>query len=466
MLIDAFDTGIYLQVAHNLTAHGTFASSLTGESNFMAHHFQPVVALLTAPLALAYRPLTLLVLDALAVAVTVVILLRKNSAVGLPVVTSTIVLAMLFHPAIAGRIDHSFSPDALALPAFAWMASSLEGGPSQSRIGSWMIAIVWAGICKETFWIINGAVLLAVFLRTRRLGWLVGSAACAVIFTLLFGWWMPAHTDLPAYYGLSYYFTPEESQSLGSVLRALLGNVFSSRSLVSCLTLVWMTLALGFIRPRWTWIPAGVALGFVVIARSDLVHHPANHYLLPVLPFLAVAAMHNAKTLARRASRWRIDHKYGMFMALMPLAYTLFFSGGIIYSLATISGTPKRAFLRQDIADFSKKFLSNETSLIVDSSLQPALFNHQDLTVLLNFSGNPRLLNSHELNAAHTLLTTVELKKLDDCHAVQVGGDELHVNYDFFIKLCERVKSDGELLGVWEQSGLVGYRLALRPAGS
>lgn len=45
-LIHAFDSGIYLQILSNLAAGRGWASSIVQESQFLAHHFQPIVALL------------------------------------------------------------------------------------------------------------------------------------------------------------------------------------------------------------------------------------------------------------------------------------------------------------------------------------------------------------------------------------------------------------------------------------
>src|SRR6185312_9985983 len=119
-LINAFDTGVYMQVLHNVREHGDLASSLTGETNFLAHHFQPAILLL-APLAWVPRhPVVYLFVGLAAIILTVLPMMKLVAALpreaqGLGYAA---VLAFCMHPSVAGCIWHGFDPDVLALPAF------------------------------------------------------------------------------------------------------------------------------------------------------------------------------------------------------------------------------------------------------------------------------------------------------------------------------------------------------------
>ena len=466
-LVGAFDTGIYLQVLSNLFHHGDLASSVTGEQNFLAHHFQPIILLL-APLErwIDNLPYALLFVGFLLVAATAAGLAKVAMSFvpeGVTALAAGALFGFLAHPSVAGRLWYGFSPDIIAFPAFAIMAMALL---SLHKWSPWLVllAALWAGACKETFWLTDAAVLWAYFQgRGQMLNAALGTAACLAVFCLLFFWWMPAHSQLPSYYGLSYYIDipagapPPDGWSLAT---AALHNLFSERSAATLLCLACMTCGLPFLGWHRCWIAALPGLLLILASRSAIVHHPANHYLLCVLPFLFGATLANLKKLdawwpKRRRHLWRLAP---FILGVVPLSYSLLMSGGIADGAALIVKNSRTKTWRRD-AMIIRAHLPSDAPLVVDGDLQPIFADHRDTTVLLGFTGNPKRLSATELRSDLYVVTSENLKDLPDCNRVRVGGTELQTDIPYFERVCNRIREDGQLVESYPESGLVVFHL-------
>lgn len=467
-LVSAFDTGLYLQWLYGFWRQGSLASSITGEANFLAHHFQPV-ALLFAPLVGAFgRPVILYLASAAALAAAWWIgrqvfggADRRRSRW-----YNGVFVVFAAHPALAGRVWYSFVPDLLALPAFFWMALTLCR--PERPVGSalrlsclWLIAFLWAGVAKETFWLTNGFVALAGLLlqRERRIFFAVCAVVQFAVFAFLFLRWMPAHTNMPSYYGLRFYLdvAPDSSVTLADFAGACLQNLFSLRTPETLGWLLLLTCGMPLLRWSWIWCAAIPGLMIILLAKEGQVHHPANHYQIPVLPFLMAPAFYAQE---RYGQLWaKIGRGVGpVLLALVPAGFCFFMAGGIIEQLLTISHESRRLHLLDHVQQI-KVETDISSPMIVDGLLQPLFYDYPDVTVLLGHVGNPVrrpvLGNTETL----TIVTSVDLKAVPDCSKVLLGGTQLIPDYAYFQQLCARVQTAATTVRLFPGSGLVVYRL-------
>jgi uncharacterized membrane protein len=467
-LVGAFDTGLYLQWLYGFWRQGSLASSVTGEANFLAHHFQPV-ALLFAPLVGAFgRPVILYLVAAAALAAAWWIgrQLFCGSNYRRSRWYNGVFVVFAAHPALAGRVWYGFVPDLLALPAFFWMALTLADPQRKAPVGwrslaLWLSAFAWAGMAKETFWLTNGFVAVAAMLlrRESRAFFAICAGLQFAVFAFLFLRWMPAHTNMPSYYGLRFYLdvAPGAAVTIADFAGACLRNLFSLRTPVTLGWLLLLTCALPLLRWSWLWVAAIPGLMIILLAKEGQVHHPANHYLIPVLPFIMAPVFYAQE---RYGQLWaKIGRGVGpALLALIPAGFCFFMTGGIIEQMLTISQESRRVYLRHDVQQI-KVETETSTPMIVDGLLQPLFYDYPDVTVLLGHVGNPVrrpvLGNTETL----TIVTSVDLKAVPDCSRVLLGGTHLIPDYAYFQDLCARVQTAATTVRSFPDSGLVVYRL-------
>jgi uncharacterized membrane protein len=462
VLVDAFDTGLYLQWLNGYWQNGTLSSSVTGEDNFLAHHFQPI-ALLFSPLATFFaRPVTLYLLSAAAIGLSWWIgrkYFLKNHRW-----YNGVFLLLVAHPAISGRLWFSFVPDILAFPAFFWMALQLSN-PVTLRLDGrncilWICAFLWAGLAKETFWLTNAVVAVVAFIRLQnssraKLFFAVLAMIHVSMFLVLFLSWMPANTNMASYYGLTFYFGPNASTDLSpvSLVIQLAHNFFSLTTLKTLLHLIFLTCAVFFLRPSVVWLAALPGLGLILLSSSSQLHHPANHYLIPVLPFLFVPAFFAQERYGRIMAR--IPRGIGpAYWSLIPIGFAVFMSYGIVDQVINIVTNKKIAYLRDDVQIAKIQHLGTSDHLVVDGLLQPLFPEYENVTVLLGHIGNPKRLDLKQLSVPLKIVTTVDLKAIADCSTVRVGAEHLKVDYQYFQELCLLVQSRAIALAAYKDSGL------------
>jgi uncharacterized membrane protein len=468
-MIHAFDSGLYLQILSNLLIDGSWESSVTGETTFLAHHFQPVIALLLPAHALWDGAFPLLAAGGLCAALTCYLLYRsfkeRVSAVYLFATLGCVIL----HPTIANRLFYSFVPEILALPALTFLAIALDQGIPAIRGRRWIYGacVLFAGLCKESLWpVLAFACLAQAFFhpRDRRLA-LTLSGLCAAIFIGLFKYWMPAHTNMTSYYGLRYYVDVIAGQhpDFRTLVVTLITNCFSPRSLHTLWEHVGLPLLfLPVFGPTPALLGALPGLFLVLASIHPPTHNLANHYFIPVLPFLWIGtlrALENRQFFHRpMARRW--------IPILMPAALLSLETGPqLAEGVEKIVRFPSAAFISQDIRTIRALTApSREARVIADGNLQPLLHDYKNVIVLLGFVGNPRPMETSDLREATDIITSVDVETIDDCQSIRPSReDKLQYNYEIFWNYCEYIKATRPEKTRYPASGLTHYRLKPAP---
>lgn len=346
-LIHAFDTGIYLQILSNLAIHGSWSSSVTGESFFLGHHFQPALALLVPFYHLSPTPLMLFFISTLSIIVTAFLLLREFRTRLSVVMLGAFLACVCLHPSVASRVSHSFVPEILALPGLVWIAIQLQKDTWKSRNWLSLIGItVFVGCTKETLWIPLAWCMVLLGLRFalhRRIFWSL-ACLCSLVFLFLFLHWMPVHSIMPKYYGLRYYVpvSQEFPSSFWDWILLLIGNLFSIRSLWTIFNGILLPLA--FVPLLGSGLLLLAALPGVLMILAAIhpnIHDPGNQYLLLSLPFLWVAVATGLEKIAHASSsamlRW-----LPLFLVLPSLL--VFYFPTVAGVVAVVNRNPQTRF--------------------------------------------------------------------------------------------------------------------------
>jgi uncharacterized membrane protein len=199
-LTNDFDTGIYSNVAWNI-AHGRGFYSSVLERNHLGEHFSPIVAIFAPLYRIHASAIILLASQALAVALTFVVL-RKLFAVVLSelprrtadgISAALLVLFFLYKPAMSA-LYFEFHPSTLGMPLVACSILFLHRGSDR---GLW-ISVALLLLTKEVA--IATTLGLAIYAgavlgrwRTATALFLVAAGAAALVFQ----WVMPAFRDGP-----------------------------------------------------------------------------------------------------------------------------------------------------------------------------------------------------------------------------------------------------------------------------
>ncbi len=494
-LIHAFDSGIYLQILAELKAAWVVSgwsgllvwpSSITGETNFLAHHFQPIVALLIPLYSIFPSTEILFFISWLSLGAGAVILGMRSAALRGAVAPgqrragfrSDAVgpIFMCLFPAFAARLYFGFAPDVLAVPAFILQgvvlnslsdkgAGTLLFPPREDRVwagglqfgvGSvivFVLAQIWAGSCKEVFWIINA---WAALLLALRLNWLVQRRKALFVgiwgalqlgfFLWLFLRWMPAHSQHDGYYGLNY---------LDFKLTALMQANWSA--------ILELLFAAGFFavifRPTWAVWLAMPGLAIVVLARFVQIQSPTAIYPLAFAPFFAVILTDNMVLL----TGWR--HRLSRLLMIASIAAGVILQGPLFVRSVVPAFSKSAKALPIDLA-VARKGIASNAYLLVDGNLQPAFHEWRDVRVILGFIGNPAPLAPPDYKRATDVLTMFDLDQLKSCSEVRpdatddwaARGVPFH-DYDGFQRFCEWLRSVPRKKLIYSDSGLVHYHL-------
>lgn len=469
-IVDAFDTGLYLQWLHGFWSNGSLASSITNETNFLAHHFQPIALLLSPLLAFGGRPLTLFLVSALTVAVAIRIFMRASNHHRLAMFLASITLVT--HPSIAGAIWYSFTPDILALPAFIWAALALTKRVA-APTWQWVLCFAWAGLCKEVFWLTGASIAFVRALqlfkaKAPRLLWLnfaILSILQLACFMVLYLYWMPKNTSLPDYYGVRFYLSADLIQQLPGkipateLLSALLNNFLSLQTLKTLALLVLLSGIWPVLRPSIVWISALPGLLLVLLAKDPQLHHPANHYLISVIPFLLVPAACNPPSLPKRltiVSR-KLLRLVVITTALMPLMFITFMEHGFLDQAQSMYHNPHVFRVRSEFSSIKEQHIKSDDHLIVDGILQPLMYDYSNVHVLLAHVGNP--VKADLSRRPLKIVTSVDLQAIHDCMSVQLGGPHLRADYQHFRELCALVKVNATKLYNNQEAGLFVFEI-------
>ncbi|MCX6118622.1 MAG: DUF2079 domain-containing protein [Proteobacteria bacterium] len=448
-LINAFDTGLYLQILENIVRYQTWESSITGESNFLSHHFQPVILLLVPAHLVWPKAEMLFLVSALSVGFTAYLMLKLYSGRVRPLALFVLVLTFILQPTVNLRLLHSFVPEVLALPGLLIFASWLSGFPdlSQRRYYLFGFALsLWIGACKENLWLVNFWVFFAMgvsFSRCRRASFLLAGLNL-VIFVFLFFWWMPSMTNMPSYYGQRYFMIAEYSElGLWGLVKSMVFNLFSMRSLNTFFgSAVLLTGGLVLLGSRRPLIGALPSLLFILMSNSSIVHSPKNHYLMLCMPFFWISVLDAWEKLQNREIHFKILRMatfaafvFGIFSTSMTL---------IEFASIVAKWSPKLSLVQMDIKRVKDSLKPDQSKIIVDGTLQPLFYDIRYSLTTLAFIGNPRQLQVSDFPTITDVVTFVDVDQISDCGSVkgsvQADGG-VSYDYESYRQYCDWLKN-------------------------
>ncbi len=451
-LIHSFDTGLYLQILTNLSEGRGWASSLTGEHIFLAHHFQPVIALLLPVHLLFSSAFGMLVVSwafIFASALFLALYLPRNE-IASQKSANIIALAFFLHPTITSRMYYSFVPEVMALPALCFLAALLEK-KGKLRSKDWvllLVSMVFASLCKETLWLTTAWASLVFALAYRKTkevhSFVLLAAVLLGLFCYLFLVWMPAHTSLNSYFGISYYrneWVDDRWGMAGKILGAAL-NIFSFESL-STLVIAVLLLPVGLVLfgGYWALLAALPAVVIILASSQSQVQDLTNHYLLGALPFLAVSSAVGLDRVLARFSNDKMKHYFQAFVIAVPLIVTLFHNSGFLFQ--TLFATARMSPGIREASEQLIKDIDPNDLVLIDGSLQPLFHRLPNVKIILGFQGNPTHLTPDDLVKAKHVITSNDLSELKDCRSFKQGVGDLSVyDYEGFYTFCEWLKKE------------------------
>ena len=467
-LVHAFDTGLYLQLINNIWSHHDFASSMTGEQNFLAHHFQPIMIFLSPIAMFNLSPMMLYFVSMVCIVSTVIVFFKfspinrfaKKDASYL--VYFTFLMTLIWHPTVANRMYFSFVPEVIALPFLMVQACLLfKIQLKKNDLILLVICQLVAGLCKENIWLVNFVVCLtfAYIQKPKQKFFYSLAAANILIFCFLFFYWMPKNTSLPSYYALRYFANPSvEITGKITLLQAMIYNVFSLQSLKTLFLIILSTGVLSVAMPTRAVFPGLVGIGFVLISSHSLVHILGNHYMLLSLPFLWVGAVYNLQK--PRFSHPMITRWVCVCLILAPMYMTLGGNFGVYIDLNKVKKYPYTSLILDDL-DKIRKELKPNSKILADANLSTYLPEYRNLKNILNFVGNPYDISSQDMAEATDVITSVELRNFPGrCGGVKEikALDKLDYNYDSFYRFCDWLVNNKMVLKPYPDSKLYHYR--------
>lgn len=310
-----YDLGIFHQVLWNTARGDLFATSLK-HMRYLGDHFSPSLALL-APLEWSPFPIqTLLVVQALTIAVSAYAMREIARLRGLsPLPAVAIGLATLLHPAFFKPLFFDFHPEPFIAAAIAVGLLQLERG--RPRWAAVLFALALGG--KEDVALILAPLgfALAWTPQWRRFG-AVLTVTSLLWFALCMTVFMPAFRPVAAHPG---WFYQARYAHLGSdtagVVRFILLHPFASvaRSMTwpKALTILALLAPFGLATlPGWRFLLAAAPLAAVHLLSAKREQFDTGaQYLLPLVPLLAYAACEGAR---RTTARWPRGH---LFVAVL-----------------------------------------------------------------------------------------------------------------------------------------------------
>lgn len=395
------DLGIYAQIVWT-TAHGDpFYTSLTRQTtNFLGHHFVPLVAVF-APLYRLFPDARLLLAGQACALALGAIPLFDFARRRLPTVAAIgITIVYFLSPLLAHIALFEFHEIALAVPLLMAAGAALLNHRYR-MMGIWLLLALGA---KEEVALIALGFGFYLMLILREWRWGVGVTGGAIAWSLfLFGWFMPSLNTLDG----TYTFV-QRYQTLGDSPAAMLQTVFTRPQTVWNLIttpakrdfLVALLLPLAGL--PLVGLPALLlafpTLAYLLLSEYELQVAITTHYSAPLLPFLflstAVALQrayqrgawigHGAMLLLGVASLWG-------YLTLSPL------QGGGFYDPTRFSVTAEQQATGAWLAS-----LPSNATIASDWKYFPFLANRRHIDDLLNPSIRPinRIIPDYLITAA------------------------------------------------------------------
>jgi uncharacterized membrane protein len=318
-----YDLAIHEQAIWS-TLHGRFLATSVEVDNALADHFRPFLAVAALVYAPFPSPLTLLGLQAFALALGMIPLYRlAKRRLSSDLLALVVVAAYGLYPAIGFLLRFDFHTEAFAVPAFLAAFDALD----QKH---WLTASLWLVIpllCKENMGLTVAAFGLYALVVSRKPTW--GSfwlLAGLVTFSVTSFWLIPTLRGESSDTLSRYAY-------LGDSPRAMLHTLFTTPGVVweqlahprVLLYLTQLLLPLGFLS---LLAPAELAITVPGLAVNLLsTSYPQwtiyYQYAVPIIPFVFVSAVYGLarlRTMLRAEWAWRI---IGAAVGLLSVATIL-----------------------------------------------------------------------------------------------------------------------------------------------
>lgn len=304
-----WDMAVEANVAWHMV-HGPWFFNSLDNTSFLGGHFSPVFVLIGLAYRLVEHPLTLLVIQSVAlgigaVAVYYLVLLRcVHSSLA-----CVAVLAYVSNPYVHHGNAHDFHLSPLTIPAVLWMLVFVESG----RQGLAAAAAFLAFSIEESILLpLAGCGLyLAAFRPDRRL-FGAGLALCAVLYFVLI-----VKVVFPIFSPYSELFFWHRYANLGTDLSDALIHLLRNPIWAGYETLVsrnqyvylfYFLVSVAFL-PLFAWREACllvVPLSIMFLTQNTGMNKLGFHYSAPALPFLFFGVVHGLSNAVRLIEqRWR-----------------------------------------------------------------------------------------------------------------------------------------------------------------
>lgn len=302
-----WDMAVEANVAWHMVHGPWFFNSLDNDS-FLGGHFSPIFVLIGLAYRLVEHPLTLLVIQSVAlgigaVAVYYLALLRQTHLF----LACVAVLLYVSNPYVHHGNAHDFHLSPLTIPLVLWMLVFVESG----KQGPAAVAAFLAFSVEES--ILLPLAGFGVYLIAFRPGWRifgVGLASCATVYFILI-----IKVLFPMFSPFNGLFFWDRYANLGTDLNDalihLLGNPFWAvkEALISrnqYVYLLYFLIPVLFL-PLFAWREACilvVPLSIMFLSQNGGMNKLGFHYSVPALPFLFFSVMHGLSNAVRLVERW------------------------------------------------------------------------------------------------------------------------------------------------------------------
>jgi uncharacterized membrane protein len=296
----ALDLGYYVQVVWSMaTGRGPRVS--LPEMHAWGDHLSPILWAIVPAFWLAPGPITLLVLQSIALALgapAVYLLARRR--LGDPRLATLFALLYLTNPSLHGMNVRDFHAAALAVPLLLWAFVAAEAGRALLFAGTLVLVLATR---EDAALAVMG---VGLWLGLARRQWLAGAATAVGAFAVL---WADVRWVIPGFRGESYSHLgryeafgrslPEIALGILRHPLAVLARVATPDRLVYLLA---MLVPLGFLSLVAPAELAGALPGLVqnLLSRDPVLFHHRTQYQSFVLPFLILAAIAGAARLRDR----------------------------------------------------------------------------------------------------------------------------------------------------------------------
>ncbi|MDA1196660.1 MAG: DUF2079 domain-containing protein [Nanoarchaeota archaeon] len=298
-----FDLGLYNQVIFGLS-NGADYSSVLGYTIF-GDHVQPILFLLLPFYVLFSSPLTLVVIQSLAIAVgSIPLFLLARKYLKHDVAVFLLFLAYFFAPAFWYPALFDFHPLVLAVPFLMYAVYYLF----EKRYGLMILFLVFAGICKENLPLVLVPFGIYIFLKDRKR--VMGSILAIVGIAWVY---LNIEIIIPHFYEQAFrYYNPDFGGSLSETLISMVTQPIDtiryllSFDKIAFLGLFFSEYGMGLL--SLFGLPVlllgatefGILLVYQQRTLPDIVyHHQSNAFV-----FVILSALFGIVFLAKYLPRW------------------------------------------------------------------------------------------------------------------------------------------------------------------